>query len=192
VFRNEPAKTKIQTVFNKATEFCLRRSIDESESTDSEVFWNTEATTAAIQHPYNSNGRNLLTPIVETPNVPRTNAKTTAAASTPLLTGKRYKKPHHFKNHVILNSETCSHCDKRTKFGKVVLKCRDCDLIVHQECKEACNRPCYLPVNYPINGLISDYVTSEIPRIPAFLQYIIAEIETKGLDKEVGLYRVNG
>jgi hypothetical protein len=175
---------------------CLkRRSIDESESTDTEVFWNTEATTAAAQHQQYSqqhaNRCNILTPIVETPNVQR-NPKATAIASTPLLTGKKYKKPHQFKTHVMISTENCSHCDKKTKFGKVVFKCRDCDLIVHQECKETCDRPCYLPVSFPVNGMIGDYVTTEIPRIPAFLQYIVAEIETKGLNKEVGLYRVNG
>ena len=74
----------------------------------------------------------------------------------------------------------------------MVHKCRDCDMVVHPECKELTDRPCYLPIVYPLQGTISDYVTVEPPFVPSFLQYIVAEIESRGIGKEVGLYRVNG
>jgi Rac GTPase-activating protein 1 len=73
-----------------------------------------------------------------------------------------------------------------------VYKCRDCDLVVHPECKEHVERPCYLPIVYPAHGTISDYVANEAPYVPLFLQNIITEIEIRGIGKEVGLYRVNG
>jgi Rac GTPase-activating protein 1 len=110
---------------------------------------------------------------------------------------RRYKKPHLFKGQVILNSESCAHCDKRTKFGKMIMKCRECDIVVHNECKDLLQRPCYQISHFPVQGLISDYViTNEneaTPHIPPIIQIVINEIEAKGLSAhEVGLYRVNG
>ena len=83
-------------------------------------------------------------------------------------------------------------CDKKTRFGKMVYKCRDCDMVVHPECKEHIDRPCYLPIVFPLTGTIADYVSSEPPFVPSFLQYVVTEIEFRGIGKEVGLYRVNG
>jgi hypothetical protein len=128
----------------------------------------------------------------------RTNTKAAAAAaiiSTNLLPlAKKYKKAHFFKAQVILNSELCAHCDKRTRFGKMIMRCRECEMIVHAECRDLLQRPCYPALNFPAQGCIGDYVDEdERPRIPPILQMIINEIESKGLlAHEVGLYRVNG
>jgi hypothetical protein len=114
-----------------------------------------------------------------------------SANSIPLA--RKYKRSHVFKAQVILNSELCGHCDKRTKFGKMVMKCRECDLVVHTECKDVLQRPCYPALNFPSQGKISDYVFNDSPLIPPILQMVVYEIEQRGiLLHEVGLYRVNG
>ena len=73
-----------------------------------------------------------------------------ASGSIPLA--RKYKRSHLFKAQVILNSEYCAHCDKRNKFGKMIMKCRECDLVVHTECKDMLQRPCYPAFNFPNQG----------------------------------------
>jgi hypothetical protein len=120
------------------------------------------------------------------------NYKSMSGNSMPL--SKKYKRAHMFKGQVILNSELCAHCDKRTKFGKMIMKCRECDMVVHSECKDLLQRPCYPAFNFPLHGTITDYVIHEdSPHIPPIVQMVINEIEIRGLiTHEVGLYRVNG
>jgi len=164
----------------------------------------------------------LMTPIIEAPTpvssriinsnykfTPATSQKQTPApgstvkplgsqpkslsANSVMPLARRYKKSHLFKGQVILNSEICAHCEKRTKFGKLVMKCRECELVVHTECKDQIQRPCYSTLTFTSQGKISDYCTDESPYIPSFLQIIVNEIEHRGLlSHEVGLYRVNG
>ena len=198
----------------------LQRSADESESTeDSEIFWNgtdqvveeISANTQAV--PTMPNQIHIMTPIIEapTPTTNRTFKQAFGGQGTPAMSklmasqpknlssanviplARKYKRSHVFKAQVILNSELCAHCDKRTKFGKMVMKCRECDLVVHTECKDILQRPCYPAFNFPPQGKISDYVFTESPLIPPILQMVIYEIEQRGiLLHEVGLYRVNG
>lgn len=165
-------------------------------------------------YPINAfNNVNIMTPILEQPtptsqriysstvssaykarNAPSATPRHARAANQLLPLAKKYKKAHLFKAQVILNSELCAHCDKRTRFGKMIMKCRECDMIVHSECKDLLQRPCYPAINFPAQGCIGDYTNDdETPHIPPILQMIINEIETKGLlAHEVGLYRVNG
>ena len=109
---------------------------------------------------------------------------------------RKYKRAHSFKGQVILNSELCAHCDKRTKFGKMIMKCRECDMVVHAECRELLQRPCYPMSSFAAQGVIGDYVSTaadERPRVPPVIQMVVSEIEARGLlTHEVGLYRVNG
>lgn len=85
------------------------------------------------------------------------------------------------------------------------MKCQECEMVVHSECRDILQRPCYPALNFPAQGCISDYVMSNStsnsnnddeahrPHIPPILQMIVHEIEAKGLlSHEVGLYRVNG
>jgi Rac GTPase-activating protein 1 len=76
----------------------------------------------------------------------------------------------------------------------MILKCKECEMVVHVECRDSLQRPCYPMVSFPVHGIISDYVISdESPHVPPILQMIVHEIETRGLlTHEVGLYRVNG
>ena len=182
----------------------LQRTADESESTeDSEIFWHGSEAVVAEIAATNNNNVHIMTPIIEapTPNpnrqkiltamTPKPPAKCIALNSIPFA--RKYKRLHSFKAQVILNSELCAHCDKRTKFGKMVMKCKECELLVHTECKDLLQRPCYPAFNFPAQGKICDYVLNEAPCIPPILQMIVHEIEQRGiLGHEVGLYRVNG
>lgn len=178
----------------------LHRSVDMTEDDSSESFWNqsiiedTPAQKVSIMTPI----REMATPIH---NRIYSSVKKNAQTLTPFKTSsnliplaKRYKKSHMFKAQVILNSEFCAHCDKRTRFGKMIMKCRECDMVCHPECKDLVQRACYKVQNYPQSGTISDYVgANEYPHIPPVLQMVINEIEMRGLlTHEVGLYRVNG
>jgi hypothetical protein len=197
----------------------LQRSADESESTeDSDIFWNgsdallDEVSNSNHHNIVNANNIHIMTPIIEAPTPQSelklySNVKKSCSAATPCKPGqssakqapiplaRKYKRAHLFKSQVILTNEPCGHCDKRAKFGKMIMKCKECDLVVHNECKDLLQRPCFGTVNFQSQGTIGDYVNYEEtpPYVPAILQSIINEIETRGLlTHEVGLYRVNG
>ena len=120
----------------------LQRSADECESTDSEVFWSTETTTKQN----NDRRLNLLTPIVETPNVMKLSKenlikhnhgdKLKNVNSSPLITAtqattstlttnhnssKKNKKQHSYKTQVIINGENCAHVSIISIILEVVL-----------------------------------------------------------------------
>ena len=103
--------------------------------------------------------------------------------SSLLPLAKKYKRAHLFNRQVILNTELCAHCDKRTKFGKLIMKCKECELVCHIECKDLLQRACLSALNFPAQGFVSDYVTGidEYPRVPPILQMIICEIEQRAL-----------
>lgn len=42
----------------------------------------------------------------------------------------------------VIKPESCVPCGKRIKFGKVSLKCRDCRVVSHPECRDRCPLPC--------------------------------------------------
>lgn len=211
-----PARTTKTRKKRPSREF-LQRSVDESETNteDSEIFWNggevvDETANGGQQTLPNGGLINVMTPIVEapTPTNNRTQSCFKGGQGTPALSkimsknfsaggaiplARKYKRSHLFKAQVILNSELCAHCDKRTKFGKMVMKCRECDLVVHTECKDMLQRPCYPAFNFPTQGKIHDYVLADSPQIPPILQMVVNEIEHRGIvSPEVGLYRVNG
>ncbi|XP_032689751.1 rac GTPase-activating protein 1-like isoform X2 [Odontomachus brunneus] len=45
------------------------------------------------------------------------------------------KLHHSFVSKMVIKPETCTPCGKRIRFGKIMLKCRDCPVICHVECK---------------------------------------------------------
>ncbi|KAL6266839.1 hypothetical protein P5V15_003668 [Pogonomyrmex californicus] len=51
-----------------------------------------------------------------------------------LLNAKTFVN-HNFISKMIIKPETCVSCGKRMRFGKMALKCRDCPVICHTECK---------------------------------------------------------
>uniref|UniRef100_A0A669CJK4 Rac GTPase activating protein 1 n=1 Tax=Oreochromis niloticus TaxID=8128 RepID=A0A669CJK4_ORENI len=63
-----------------------------------------------------------------------------AAPSTPQSNGG--VRLHEFVSKTVIKPESCVPCGKRIKFGKISLKCRDCRVVSHPECRERCPLPC--------------------------------------------------
>ncbi|ETE61861.1 Rac GTPase-activating protein 1, partial [Ophiophagus hannah] len=67
------------------------------------------------------------------------NKSETDGSSTPGSTGMRL---HEFVSKTVIKPESCVPCGKRIKFGKMSLKCRDCRVVTHPECRDRCPLPC--------------------------------------------------
>ncbi|XP_036067722.1 rac GTPase-activating protein 1 isoform X2 [Oryzias melastigma] len=119
----------------------------------------------------------------------------------PSLTGPpkplraRAGKKHNFIAKTVIKSEFCGPCGRRTKFGKLYLRCQDCRVVAHPECRDLCPLPCNPPaVATPIRtteATLADFAPPTAPMIPALVIFCVKEIERRGL-REVGLYRVSG
>ncbi|KFW76946.1 Rac GTPase-activating protein 1, partial [Manacus vitellinus] len=95
----------------------------------------------------------------------------------------------------VIKPESCVPCGKRVKFGKISLKCRDCRVVAHPECRDRCPLPC-IPTLAGTpgrmgEGTLMDFVPSTPPMIPSIIVHCVNEIEQRGLH-ETGLYRVPG
>ncbi|XP_062314943.1 rac GTPase-activating protein 1 [Osmerus eperlanus] len=117
----------------------------------------------------------------------------TRAPSTPQSNGG--VRLHEFCSKTVIKPESCVPCGKRIKFGKISLKCRDCRVVTHPECRERCPLPCIpnlggTPVKIG-EGTLADYVSATSPMIPSLVVHCVNEIEQRGLH-EVGLYRLSG
>ncbi|KAM6976797.1 rac GTPase-activating protein 1 [Aplochiton taeniatus] len=102
---------------------------------------------------------------------------------------------HEFVSKTVIKPESCVPCGKRIKFGKISLKCRDCRVVTHPECRERCPLPCIpnlggTPVKIG-EGTLADYVSNTPPMIPSLVVHCVNEIEQRGLH-EIGLYRLSG
>ncbi|XP_064160894.1 rac GTPase-activating protein 1-like [Anguilla rostrata] len=104
-------------------------------------------------------------------------------------------RQHDFISKTVIKPESCQPCGKRIKFGKLSLKCRDCRVVAHPECRSRCALPCTPCLNgTPVRfgeGTLEDYVPASHPMIPSLVIHCINEIEQRGL-REPGLYRVCG
>ncbi|KAM3621604.1 uncharacterized protein V6R79_013406 [Siganus canaliculatus] len=104
-------------------------------------------------------------------------------------------KKHRFTAKTVIKSEFCAPCGRRTKFGKVYLRCQDCRVVTHPECRERCPMPCNpTAVSTPMKNTettLADFAPVTSPQIPALIIHCIKEIELRGLH-EIGLYRVSG
>ncbi|XP_037540607.1 rac GTPase-activating protein 1 [Nematolebias whitei] len=119
--------------------------------------------------------------------------QTKAGASTPQSKGG--VRLHEFVSKTVIKPESCVPCGKRIKFGKISLKCRDCKVVSHPECRERCPLPCIpnlggTPVRIG-EGVLADYVPDTSPMIPPLVVHCVNEIEQRGLH-EAGLYRLSG
>ena len=128
----------------------------------------------------------MNTPTVTTPSVKRTFSN---AGSMPT-------RQHNFvKKNNLSGKEKCAPCDKKLKFGKSCLKCQDCGVACHPECKLDVPLPCIRGVNRtPTNktgNFLANYTPLDHPMVPPLLTVCVREIEERGLD-EVGIYRVPG
>ncbi|NXR35513.1 RGAP1 protein, partial [Zosterops hypoxanthus] len=102
---------------------------------------------------------------------------------------------HDFVSKTVIKPESCVPCGKRVKFGKISLKCRDCRVVAHPECRERCPLPCIPTLTgTPVRigeGTLMDFVPSTHPMIPSIIVHCVNEIEQRGLH-ETGLYRISG
>ncbi|XP_015673652.1 rac GTPase-activating protein 1 [Protobothrops mucrosquamatus] len=116
----------------------------------------------------------------------------TDGSSTPGSIGTRL---HEFVSKMVIKPESCVPCGKRIKFGKMSLKCRDCRIVAHPECRDRCPLPCTPTVaGTPVKigeGFLGDFVPLTTPMIPPILVHCVNEIERRGLN-ETGLYRLSG
>nr|XP_057908400.1 rac GTPase-activating protein 1 [Doryrhamphus excisus]XP_057908401.1 rac GTPase-activating protein 1 [Doryrhamphus excisus] len=104
-------------------------------------------------------------------------------------------RQHEFVSKTVIKPESCVPCGKRIKFGKFALKCRDCRVVSHPECRERCPLPCIPSLGAtPVKigeGVLADYVPDISPKIPPLVVHCIGEIEQRGMH-EAGLYRLSG
>ncbi|NXA27709.1 RGAP1 protein, partial [Ibidorhyncha struthersii] len=102
---------------------------------------------------------------------------------------------HEFVSKTVIKPESCVPCGKRVKFGKISLKCRDCRVVAHPECRDRCPLPCIPTLTgTPVRigeGTLMDFVPSTPPMIPSIIVHCVNEIEQRGLH-ETGLYRISG
>ncbi|KAF5278863.1 hypothetical protein FQR65_LT03552 [Abscondita terminalis] len=103
---------------------------------------------------------------------------------------------HRFYNKTLVMPETCVACSKRIKFGCTVLKCKDCHIMCHPECRNSTPTPCvffesHLCFYECFKNLISDYTPTSPPMVPALILHCTKEIETRKCDK-LGVYRIPG
>nr|XP_029727344.1 rac GTPase-activating protein 1-like isoform X2 [Aedes albopictus] len=112
---------------------------------------------------------------------------------------RSFLRQHAFtgKTHAFLKSETCAQCQQRIRFGSSGLRCRDCKVVVHADCRDQLSIAC-VPQSggtpgskskFP--GFLSDYTPNVGPMIPGLIVHCVNEIETRGLTEE-GLYRIPG
>ncbi|XP_062548165.1 rac GTPase-activating protein 1 isoform X3 [Armigeres subalbatus] len=112
---------------------------------------------------------------------------------------RSFMRQHAFtgKMHAFLKSETCAHCQQRIRFGSVGLRCRDCKVVVHADCRDQLSIAC-VPQSGgtpgskgKFTGYLSDYTPNIGPMIPGLIVHCVNEIETRGLGEE-GIYRIPG
>ncbi|NWY50855.1 RGAP1 protein, partial [Chionis minor] len=117
----------------------------------------------------------------------------TDGSSTPQSNGG--VRLHEFVSKTVIKPESCVPCGKRVKFGKISLKCRDCRVVAHPECRDRCPLPCIPTLTgTPVRigeGTLMDFVPSTPPMIPSIIVHCVNEIEQRGLH-ETGLYRISG
>ncbi|KAG8198750.1 hypothetical protein JTE90_023513 [Oedothorax gibbosus] len=127
----------------------------------------------------------------------RTLSSGTLPGNTPTgrySTGGKLSRTHAFVQKTIIRQEKCYPCGKQIKFCNKALKCSDCRITSHPECKDKCPLPC-IPVTFTptkdIMGTLADYTSNTAPMIPSIIVQCVNEIECRGLN-ETGLYRVPG
>ncbi|XP_072229814.1 rac GTPase-activating protein 1 [Leuresthes tenuis] len=102
---------------------------------------------------------------------------------------------HVFLSKTVIRPETCTPCGKRIRFGKMAVKCKNCRVAAHPECKQKFTNGCSASNSRTGITAQSDSLESFAPlthpRVPQLIVDCAAEIERRGLH-ERGLYRVPG
>ncbi|XP_019635094.1 PREDICTED: rac GTPase-activating protein 1-like isoform X3 [Branchiostoma belcheri] len=180
-------KARLNRSFSQPLPITLDKRPDTPDSDSTDSFWGTPASTLK------------------------------GGISTPQLTPSRVQgvlkpttgggRPHMFCSKTVIKPETCLPCNKKIKFGKMALKCKDCRVVCHPDCKFKVTMPC-VPSNTPTSGKkqtnkymynhasslqleLENFLPPYGPMIPALVVHCINEIESRGMLEE-GLYRVPG
>ncbi|XP_055842223.1 rac GTPase-activating protein 1 [Episyrphus balteatus] len=115
--------------------------------------------------------------------------------ASPAVKHRSMMRQHNFSSKTFIRTDTCTHCQKKIRFGSVALKCRDCQLCCHVDCRGLLTVTCVPQSGTPtlkgLMGYISDHAPPISPMIPALIVHCVFEIENRGLN-EVGIYRVSG
>ncbi|KAA0715908.1 Rac GTPase-activating protein 1 [Triplophysa tibetana] len=101
---------------------------------------------------------------------------------------------HVFQQKTVIRPETCTPCGKRIRFGKIAVKCRDCRVVSHPDCKHLFVDKCSPTAHgsaQPNEDTLERFAPSTRPRIPSLIVQCVHEIERRGLE-EKGIYRVPG
>ncbi|XP_017069515.1 rac GTPase-activating protein 1 [Drosophila eugracilis] len=117
----------------------------------------------------------------------------TAECGTPLQ-HRPLMRNHTFAQKTFLRGDNCVQCQKRIRFGAVGLRCRDCPVRCHIDCRYLLTVSCVpqtgTPTTKTMTGYVTDFAPSIAPMIPALIVHCVNEIEARGLT-EVGLYRLS-
>lgn len=116
--------------------------------------------------------------------------ETEAEPEAPLVERMDRNPRHIFVSKTVIRPETCTPCGKRIRFGKIAMKCRNCRVVTHPECKQGVIISCSTGSASQQNSL-EDFSPAVPPKVPKLLVECVAEIERRGL-QERGLYRVPG
>lgn len=154
---------------------------------------------------YEAEKREKLLSANSTPNIKNQKASTLSAKSTTSLMRSAVNlapstpsamKPHSFVSKKIFKPDNCGPCGGKISFYGNVVKCEECGVISHPECKEKCPLPC-VKITAPNTRsrqkkiLISDYVNNDAdPKVPALIVHCCNEIERTDNIKQQALYRV--
>ncbi|XP_068161513.1 rac GTPase-activating protein 1 isoform X2 [Antennarius striatus] len=116
------------------------------------------------------------------------------ADAQPKMEDRAENLRHVFLSKTVIRPETCSPCGKRIRFGKMAVKCRNCRVVAHPECKQKVTGSC--TTSGPAGGAaqqnsLDGFAPAVHPKVPLLVVQCVAEIERRGLE-ERGLYRVPG
>jgi len=139
------------------------------------------------------------TPAYTPGGVARTYSNATPASvqRTTSNAGSMPHRPHKFQDKKMYgNREKCGPCEKKIRIAKSYLRCQDCGLACHPECKKdvavSCIRGITRTPNNKSGNFLADFVKDlERPMVPAVIGFCLEEIKERGL-KEVGIYRISG
>ncbi|XP_039990236.1 rac GTPase-activating protein 1 isoform X3 [Xiphias gladius] len=100
---------------------------------------------------------------------------------------------HVFLSKTVIRPETCLPCGKRIRFGKMAVKCRNCRMVAHPECKQKAMNSCSATTAGSTAQMdsLEGFAPLTHPRVPKLIMECVTEIERRGLE-ERGLYRVPG
>ncbi|XP_030846039.1 rac GTPase-activating protein 1-like isoform X2 [Strongylocentrotus purpuratus] len=109
--------------------------------------------------------------------------------------GNKRARIHTFCTKTVIKPESCDPCGKRIKFGKYALKCKDCRLVCHPDCKDSASLPCVPTAGTPNKtrtaSALDEFTPENPPYVPSLVMHCINEIEMRGLTEE-GIYRISG